>query len=168
MRVEISDFSLQGAFERFCEEIEEIDPTNWPLDLETMVDLHDYKDIDVEEVASKLEGSGLIFGYIKAPFGDNANKTQSGVDHRVHNGTKSWGSAYMAVWDTVNSTNVVEGSRYETKGDCVTAARKATEETGRRTYVLVGKYPIGFSRALSEVTYKPSPKQALGNYVFVW
>ena len=49
-----------------------------------------------------------------------------------------------------------------------TAARKATEETGRRTYVLVGKYPIGFSRALSEVTYKPSPKQTLGNYVFVW
>ena len=78
------------------------------------------------------------------------------------------GLAYMAVWDTVNSTNVVEGSRYETKGDCVNAARKATEETGRRTYVLVGKYPIGFSRALSEVTYKPSPKQTLGNYVFVW
>ena len=50
MRVEISDFSLQGAFERFCEEIEEIDPTKWPLDLETMINLHDYKQKRQEDV----------------------------------------------------------------------------------------------------------------------
>lgn len=168
MRLIIKDFSLQAAFERLGDELEDIDPSKWPKDIEKMTNLHDYDELDVEELASKLEGNGTLYGYIETPFGSNANKTQSGVNHIVHKGTKEWGTSYMAVWDNPKSIEMVPGSRSAMKGDAVTVARTATEATGRSTYVIIGKFPKGFSRVQSEIVYKPSLKQELGVYILIW
>ena len=168
MRLLIEDFSLQSAFNRLGEELESVDPEKWPQDVEKMVNLHDYDDLDVGELADKLEGSGILFGFTQENFGINSNKTQSGVKHVVHKGSKEWVTSYMAVWDSPKSIKIVPNTMFPTKGDSVTAAREATQKTGRDTFVIIGKYAKGFSRVQSEIIYKPSSDQLMGSYVFVW
>jgi len=170
MTITIRDFSIQAAFLKLEDEIkaQEI-KGDLPENFEQFINAGNYKKIcgDIEQ----FEGKGVIFGESIDDKGANPNQTKSVVHNFTVEGDKKWKSIYLGVYDSCHGPGleVVEGStKLATKKECIDFCRAVTEETGRSTFILIGKETVGYSRCMAEINYKPSPKQTYGSYQFIW
>ena len=163
------DYSLERAFRRLDEELkfDEIDPELWPIGPYKFVNLDDTA-IEPDMIESFEGNNHVIFGYTSKKLGENANQIQTQVKNITVKGDKKWETKYIAVFDDPKGTEHVPGSNTSIKKDCIDAARAATSQTGRNTYIIIGKSPNGFDRLQSEVIYKPSQGQTMGQFTFVW
>jgi len=163
MEIIIKAFSLEGAHSLFMDEVEEKEYKP-PSINDKFINLDGYEDIDV----NKLHGSGILFGLTISPPGENINKTKSSVTNVAISGDKKWETGYLALYDNPKGDQVVKGSKSNIKKETIDFAREITETTGRDTYVIIGKYPVGFTRLQASINYKPSRDQKLGEYKFIW
>jgi hypothetical protein len=90
----------------------------------------------------------------------NKNKTQSQVEHIVTPGTKKWVLKYV-----VQRDDHVIGS-WNTKGDAVKDARKYTEKHQVPTSIVMKKYLEKGDNLVAKITYKKSPTERNGEWVF--
>jgi len=91
----------------------------------------------------------------------NKNKTKSQVEHIVTPGTKKWILKYM-VYD--NCDHYV--SSHLTKGDAVKKAREYTERTQTPTTIHMEKTLEKGNRTVAKITYKKSPTERDGEWIF--
>ena len=90
----------------------------------------------------------------------NKNKTKSQVEHIVTPGTKKWVLKYV-----VQRGDHVIGS-WNTKGDAVKDARKYTEKHQVPTSIVMKKYLEKGDNLVAKITYKKSPTERDGEWVF--
>jgi hypothetical protein len=171
MKIDINAYSLQEAFNLLEETVvDEIEESKHPKSFKKFINLDEIA--GSFEVADSfyegLEYTGLLCGYCIYSPGENTNKSiKSVVSNHSVSGDKKWETTYAVVLDNSKSTESLEGT-FKIKKEAIDAGRKFTEETGRSTYVIIGKKPSGFDRLQSEITYKSSQGQKLGCYRFVW
>lgn len=90
----------------------------------------------------------------------NTNKTKTQVEHIVEKGTKKWELKYVVqTYDGVISSHA-------TKGDAVKAARVYTEKYLSTSTVHMKKVLAKGKTEVAKITYKTSPKEKDGEYVF--
>ena len=63
MKVQIKALNIQEAFDKLGDSLENIDPTNWPQDIDRFIDLDTYEDLDLTKIIKKVQGTGILFGY---------------------------------------------------------------------------------------------------------
>ena len=90
----------------------------------------------------------------------NKNKTQSQVEHIVTPGTKKWVLKYVVQ----HGDHVIGG--WNTKGDAVKDARKYTEKHQVPTSIVMKKYLEKGDNLVARITYKKSPTERNGEWVF--
>lgn len=158
MVVEISAYNIEDAFKLLKEEHD--------------LPMHDYINLDDKliNVASdnNYEGLGLCFGFRTALIGENKNQIQTVVKNMPAGGTKKWKTVYAIVYDRPDSTQLASEDMPEIKKTAIDNARAISQETGRNTFLIVGKSPDNFSRVEAEINYKPSPGQETGVFKFIW
>lgn len=94
----------------------------------------------------------------------NTNKIKSVVEHSVFKGTRKWELLYIP--STPSESWI--GKESDNKADAVKTARDYTERTGNTTFVRIERRlskDSGGSR-VATITYKSSPKEDRGSYVF--
>jgi hypothetical protein len=95
---------------------------------------------------------------IKEPV-KNSNKIKTQVEHVVEKGTKKWVQMYRA-------HNYTSSKEFLTKGDAVKYAREQCEKTTERYHIDIIKVLEKGSTRTATITYKSSPKEESGIYVF--
>jgi hypothetical protein len=138
----------------------------------TITTTHGFRDVTSDFKRSKKELSQFIsdaydklnkrdcWGICIDEPKENKNKTKSQVEHIVEKGTKKWVLKYV-VYDYDN----LIGS-YNTKGDAVKSARAYTEKTQKRTTISMEKKLEKGNNQVARITYKPSPNEKNGKYIF--
>lgn len=160
---EINAYSIQQAFAWMFERDESSDSIPKKL-----IDITNLDHNDRESIVNILIELNYCVGYCETQPGPNPNQTQSQVIDTVVKGDKKWSTKYVAVYDNPYGNEIVKGSIHSIKKNSVDAARQASETENRDTFVLIGRSPIDFPRCSAQVLYKPSPKQQLGLYKFIW
>lgn len=95
---------------------------------------------------------------IKEPV-KNSNKIKTHVEHTVEAGTKKWIQMYRV-------HNYTTSREFLKKADAVKYARDLCEKTKERYHIDIVKVLQGGSTRTATVTYKPSPKEEVGHYLF--
>ena len=132
------------------------------------VNLDDIPEISDDFYDSLEDNGGIIFGFTSHEMGENVNQIKTIVDNRPTKGDKKYKTVYTAVWDYTNGSRQVPGVQSEIKKECIDKTREAVEKSGRAAYVIIGKLPSNFERAQAKIYYKPSSKQEMGTYTFIW
>lgn len=135
-----------------------IDKTNaWKA---SKLKLQDY--IDKNEDGDGKGGAAWGICY-KEPVG-NTNKVKSAVEHTVFKGTRKWELLYVPS----TTTESWIGKESDNKADAVKRARQYTEETGISTIVKIERRlsKDSGSATVAKISYKSSPKEDRGSYVF--
>jgi len=162
----IKSTSIESAFEILKRDLEE--ENNKPKTTKFFINMDKLTDEIDEEFVESVAINGLIFGYTISKLGLNENKVQVSIKNYPTQGEKKWETVYLALYDNPNFDEVVPNSRTKIKKDCIDAARKASEEEGRNTFIIVGKSAANFNRLEAAVLYKTSSNQKLGEYKFIW
>ena len=95
---------------------------------------------------------------IKEPV-KNSNKIKTHVEHNVEPGAKKWVQMYRV-------HNYTTSKEFLLKGDAVKHARDLCEKTKERYHIDIVKVLQKGSTRTATVTYKPSPKESEGVYIF--
>ena len=164
MKIRIEAFSMMEAFS-YLNEACECDGLDFPENI-------NYIDLDGNTQLSKLgdesfENLGILFCYTMSEMGENKNMRKTQVEYNTHKGAKEWDTKYGIVYDRPDSLEVVK-TMFDTKKAAVDAARELCENTGRNTYVILGKSPRNFKRLEASISYKGSEKQEASKYIFLW
>ena len=169
MRIDIDAFCIEDAFSILEEVVkDELSEDKHPKSFYKFVNLDEFDLNDGNDFYENLENTGLLCGYCIYHPGENTNKSiKSVVSNHSVSGDKKWETTYVVVLDKPRSTESLPGT-FKIKKEAIDAGRKFTEETGRCTYVIIGKKPSGFDRLQSEITYKSSQGQKHGCYRFIW
>ncbi len=168
MRIEVKAVSIHHAFHIFKTEVlETLDSKPLKIDRFINIDAYNVQRMNIPDIVSSFENSGILFGYTEYESGENPNKVHVSLVNHPVKGDKKWETAYVAVYDSVNG-EVVKGSRSLIKKECIDKGRAAAEKEKRHVAVLIGKTPKEFSRLETEILYRPSPNQKLGKYIFIW
>lgn len=133
-----------------------------------------YRDVTSQWKASKLSAGRFISNAfdndqlnkyndpwcicITEPIG-NSNKIKTQVEHVVEKGTKKWIQKYRV-------HNYIGSKEFLTKADAVKYAREQCEKTRDRYHIDIVKVLEKGSTRTATITYKSSPKETLGTYIF--
>tara|TARA_R110000796_G_scaffold177590_3_gene294423 strand:+ start:2400 stop:2906 length:507 start_codon:yes stop_codon:yes gene_type:complete len=168
MKIKVKSLNIQEAFNNIGDAIENIDPAEWPQDIDRFIDLDTYEDLDLDRIIKKVQGTGILFGYKSEELGKNTGKVKSLTTKSKIELPFNWQSSYMAVWDTPKGVNVIKGSKSKDLAATTKIAKEATENTGRSSFVIVGAYPVGQPRLCASIEYKPSANTKLAEFTFIW
>ena len=162
-------YSIEQAFAYMIHNLDEQE-LNTIKNKKSFINLNDFcPDPEEYDNCKKLfENTGFVLGFIKNDPDENVNQIQTQVINTVVEGDKKWKTVYLAVYDKPSGMEVVPNSRCDIKKDCVDIAREVSQQEKRDTFVLIGKQVDGFPRCSAQILYKPSPKQTIGNYCFIW
>jgi hypothetical protein len=164
MKIRIEAWSKGQAFE-YLQEACESDGIDYPGN-KTYIDLDNNNQLS--ELGDEVfENLGLLFCYTMSERGENKNVRKTQVEYNVHKGAKEWDTKYGIVYDSPKSLEIVK-PMFDTKKAAVDAARELCENTGRSTYVILGKSPRNFQRLEASISYKGSEKQELSKFIFLW
>lgn len=89
----------------------------------------------------------------------NTNKIKTQVEHVVTPGTKKWMLYYIVEAD-------IHIGSFLTKGDALTKARAYTEKTGISSRVKIEKRLYKMENTVAKISYKKSPTEKEGRWVF--
>ena len=169
MERNIQGYSIDQAFQYLLIELKaeelELPKNKKVIDFDTLDIDHNFE----EEYLSMMSGTGYCVGVTVRNPSDNPNQNQTQViDTKYPSGDKKWKTVYLAVYDNPFGDEIVPDSLSETKKACVDIARTASAEENRDCFIIMGKETVGFPRCSAQVLYKPSPKQNIGEYQFIW
>ena len=163
MKVVVQDYSIESAFRRIHEELEEGQTCpDYGLGFINVTGNEAVADL------SRFDGLGVVFGQTLEEKGENVNDVTTQVINHPTKGAKKYKTVYLGVYDHKKSTDVFIDAKSDNKGDCVAKCREESERTGRNLFVIIGKSTDGFDRMESEIRYKPSSNQSYGVYEFTW
>ena len=122
--------------------------------------LEDYINRNCDGNGKREEAWGICY---KEPVG-NTNKVKSVVEHSVFKGTRKWELLYIP--STPSDSWI--GKESDNKADAVKRAREHTEKTGDTTLIRIERRLSNDSGSsqVARITYKSSPKEDRGSYVF--
>ena len=166
-------FHIDAAFLMLLYDLKEenVPKSKWPKITDKFINLdkYGYSKENAEEVTKNFRGiKGTALGYTSVPAGSNNNKTKSSITNYPVKGDKKWETQYYAVLDRKDSKEEVPGSRTSIKKDCIDTARAITDETGRPTFIIITKVPVGFDQVSAEINFVAKDDQDLGEFIFVW
>jgi hypothetical protein len=170
---ETQAFHIHAGFKMLLYDLKEenVPKDKWPKITNNFINLDEYgfTKEEAKEYALKFKGNGRIaVGYTSVDISINNNKVKSIITNHPVKGDKKWKTEYYAVLDSPDSKKEIPGTRSSIKKDCIDAARKITDLTGRPSYIIITKAPDGFSEVSAEINYIAKEDQDLNTYCWIW